>query len=284
MAIICREHKLLYILVPGTGSSSLGNILLKEFGGEWLPKQDILNRNSKKVLDRKHNTIQQLISFNLVTEEELQSYWKFANIRNPFDRYATQYERLVGNWIQQRIHSDNSDSWFNRSGESYREQLLKETNQKIEEAKNIGFDKWLCKKLNQTKAFKEHKINNSNNLNLSELYPFTVGIDRVVRSEYLEQDFNFLLKEANIIKEQDKIVIPHTNKTEGKKSYQQYYARRTRNMLENLFGQELAIFNYNFVNSKTNNNLSQDNAMALVRSKWQEINQNYLELATCSNK
>lgn len=90
MAIICRDLKLLYIMVGGTGCYSVGSVLMERFGGTLLPACPLAG------IDQKHNSIKQLVEHNLVSPKELKSYFKVANARNPFDRVATQYARLHG--------------------------------------------------------------------------------------------------------------------------------------------------------------------------------------------
>lgn len=99
MAIICRELRLLFIMVPGTGCSVFGNTLLSDFGGEWLPEQDLVI-DGMGVHPRKHNSVQQLVRDGLLSPEDRDSYLVAANIRNPFDRLVTYYQRIAGNWSQ----------------------------------------------------------------------------------------------------------------------------------------------------------------------------------------
>src|SRR5690554_2687991 len=99
MAIICEDLKLLFIMPPATGCSVLGGVLQKQFGGRYLPEQDI--RSNGRHLSRKHNSLPQLFEHQVLTVEERDQLLVFATIRNPFDRWVTYYQRLVGEWTEE---------------------------------------------------------------------------------------------------------------------------------------------------------------------------------------
>ena len=103
MAIICRDHKLLFIMVPASGCTALGDVLQKRLGGEWFPSEDLIKNNYK--IPHKHTSIQELLEYNLMTKRELSKYLKFATVRNPFDRWVTLYQRRVGEWFQTKIEN-----------------------------------------------------------------------------------------------------------------------------------------------------------------------------------
>ena len=133
MAIICRDLKLLYIMVGGTGCSSVGSVLMERFGGTLLPACPLAG------IDQKHNSIKQLVEHNLVSPKELKSYFKVANARNPFDRVASQYARLHGTSWEEFLKNPNSWVYKNKN---YPDILRKE----IEYAREVNFEKWVFKK------------------------------------------------------------------------------------------------------------------------------------------
>lgn len=254
MAIICREHKLLFLMVPRTGCSSVGEVLKEKFGGEWIPKEPLFIDN-KKVVPIKHNTIQQLVKFNIISRKELKSYLKFATVRNPFDRYTTYYARLQGTWMEDWLKSsmeeENSNSSFNKS-ELYREQMINEKTADIERARNEDFEKWLYTEvgIDRKKSFKRSVRDwiksRMDPFYMPEIYPIISGVDEIIRYENLENDFNSILRKAGVTGENEWISIPYTNKTPGKKPYQEYYSPEARAFIENRFARELAVFGYTF--------------------------------------
>ena len=92
MAIVCRDLKLLFIMVPATGCSALGGVLLKQFGGEWVPSKPLFRRG-RRIVSKKHNSIGQLRKWNILSRDELDGYIKFATIRNPFDANVSSWHR-----------------------------------------------------------------------------------------------------------------------------------------------------------------------------------------------
>ncbi len=82
-----------------------------------------------------------------------------------------------------------------------------------------------------------------NSLKMNIAYPLIDGVDRVIRYEYLEEDFNQILSQVGV---DEYIPIPHTNKTPGKKSYQAQYSPEARSIVERELAKELATFGYTF--------------------------------------
>ncbi|PSF38661.1 hypothetical protein C7H19_03910 [Aphanothece hegewaldii CCALA 016] len=263
MAIICRDYKLLFIQVPGTGCSSITDVLIEKFGGEELPKSDLLLAGSYKLVGIKHNTVSQLINFNLVTKKELNSYVKFATVRNPFDRLVTDYQRCTGRWWEEGLIEQLKDpnSPANRSGKINRKLYVRKFQREIKLARLEGFEKWLWRKIVLPQRFdkwvaSEFKSYLKRNalcltkdaLKINIAYPYIEGVDEIIYHEHLERDFNRILKKVGI---NEFISIPHTNKTPDKIPYQDYYSLQARKFVEEELGKELAMFGYTFESVST---------------------------------
>lgn len=256
MAIICRDYKLLFIQVPATGCSSISKVLIEKLGGEKLPGKDIMLGEKYKLVGEKHNTLKQLIEFDLISEQELKSYLTFGTVRNPFDRFASAYQRYVSPWWERMIESEDPNCPANRVGTLHRQRYVKNVQRQIQLARDEGFEAWLSRKvlvpqrldqrfklgfrrwlrkqpIFQTKSFVKMNI----------AYPFINGVDRIIHYERLEQDFNQILSQVGV---NEYISIPHTNKTPGKKAYQTQYSPEARAFIEEELGQELATFKYTF--------------------------------------
>ena len=262
MAIICRDYKLLFIQVPATGCSSISKVLIEKLGGEKLPEKDIM-LGKYKLAGEKHNTLKQLVGFNLISHQELKSYLTFGTVRNPFDRFASAYQRYISSWWSQMIESDDPNCPANRLGATYRERYVKNVQQQIQLAKEEGFETWLSRKilfpqrLDRRLQFgvkrwlrKQPLFSTKSSVKMNIAYPFVDGVDRVIRYEHLEQDFNQVLNQVGI---EEYIPIPHTNKTPGKKSYQTQYSPKARAIVEQKLARELARFNYTFDGLVTEN-------------------------------
>ncbi|GFE69596.1 sulfotransferase family 2 domain-containing protein [Chroococcus sp. FPU101] len=258
MAIICRDYKLLFIQVPGTGCSSISDVLIKKFGGEKLPKSDVLLAGNYKLVAVKHNTLSQLRRFNLISKTELDSYVKFATVRNPFDRFVTDYQRCVGRWWEDNLSKQLQDpnSPANRSGQLNRLLYLRTMQREIKLARLEGFEQWLWRKIVLPQRF-DQRINSGlksyfkgnslyftkDALKMNIAYPYIEGVDEIIHHEDLEGDFNQILRKIGV---NDFIPIPHTNKTPDKIPYQDYYSLQARKFVEQELGKELAMFSYTF--------------------------------------
>jgi Sulfotransferase family len=259
MAIICRDYKLLFIQVPATGCSSVSEVLIDKLGGEKLPRSDMMLAGKYKLIGEKHNTLKQLVEFNLISPEQLKSYLIFGTVRNPFDRFASAYQRYLSSWWEQMIESDDPNCPANRVGEVYRERYVKHVQKQIQLAREEGFEKWLSRKIllpqrldRRVKSGLKHWFKKQPLLltkkavKMNIAYPFIEGVDQVIRYEHLEQDFNQILSQVGVT---EYIPIPHTNKTPGKKSYQAQYSPEARAIVEQELAKELAVFNYTFEES-----------------------------------
>ncbi|ACB51684.1 unknown [Crocosphaera subtropica ATCC 51142] len=260
MATICRTHKLLFMMVPGTACSAIGKVLQEQFGGEWIPKEDIYENNSLK-LSKKHNSISNLVKFNLISRIELPLYLKFGTVRNPFDAFTTEYQRAISDeWINQQIivRTQLLADENKETGIIFLRQLEKQLRNQQQKTINLGFENWLdnyiykYKKKENANFLKSFKTSLKKKFFYSSDYlppiysSLLYGVDKIIRFEYLESDFNKLLKEAGIINYSEWVSIPLNNPTKGKKPYQEYYTKRARNLVEKHFAKELSIFDYQF--------------------------------------
>ena len=259
MAIICRDYKLLFIQVPATGCSSVSKVLIEQLGGEKLPKKDIMLGGKYKLVGEKHNTLKQLIDFNLISSKELKSYLTFGTVRNPFDRFATAYQRYIGPWWEQMIQSDDPNCPANRVGKAHRKRYVSNVQEQIRLAREEGFEKWLTRKillpqrLDRRFKFglkgwlkKQPLLMTKNSVKMNIAYPLIDGVDDVIRFEHLESDFNKILSQVGI---NEYIPIPHTNKTPGKRSYQEQYSSEAKAFVEQELAKELATYGYSFIDA-----------------------------------
>lgn len=253
MAIICGKHKLLFVMVPGTGCSSIGKVLQEKFGGELIPPKRFC-KDGKVLVDNKHSSIRKLVKYGYISRIELSLYLKFATIRNPFDILVTRYQRLVGGWTDNWLKQEEAKLNISDEERMYIQRLLKKKRKEIEWAQEIGFEKWLEYKLKSPERKNIGVVTKTKTKVKSflvpyyfpKLYPIIGGVNEVIRYERLETDFNNILKKAGIICHYDNITIPRTNLTAGKKRYQDYYTIKARKIVEEYYGRELAAFGYNF--------------------------------------
>lgn len=250
MAIICRDHKLLFIMVPGTGCSVVGKALQEELGGTFLPERP-LRRDGHTVVTRKHNVLPELVEHGLLTEEERKEYLVFASIRNPFDRWVTYYQRYEGDWVdyyegvsRRRIERDRknldlSDEEVQRRREQHERRFRKlRRRQKI--IRWLGFEAWMTGTLLRW-AWDGNKGERGE---ISEYaFPMLDGVDVAIRQERLNEGLDHVLRSAGV---EYHIELPRKNTTPGKKPYTQYYSWLTRSLAEALLGDEMDLLGYEF--------------------------------------
>lgn len=250
MAILCKKNKLLYIMIGGTGCTSVGKALIQNFKGEFLPKEPIFNNIMGRPLEQKHNTLRQLIEFGLISDSEAKNYLKFGNVRNPFDVYATVYARYCGPDIEKGIKDPNSWVYLDESGckrpAAEVEKAVSHFKNMIHIARHQGFDAWLNKTIGSKTRFKgwiKHKFLGADPPEFKSSYRALDDLDDFIRFEYLEEDFNRILKKVGV---EQYISLPNVNPTSGKKSYKEYYSPKSKALIESVFRDELDRFGYSF--------------------------------------
>ena len=111
MAILCPKYSLLFIMTPRTACTAIGELLCKQFGGEFIPSNDILDSHGRVSVRRKHSTLSDLIQHGLLTGTESESLLKVAAVRNPFDSLVSLYLKM--RFKYKPLLSDPS-SWVHR--------------------------------------------------------------------------------------------------------------------------------------------------------------------------
>lgn len=250
MAMICRDHGLLFVMVPGTACSMLGDVLEARFGGEWMPGSHVF-RDGRMVVDRKHSGLADLVRHGVLSRADLDGLLKFGTVRNPFDRFVTAYERARGSWFEDRMK--DSDSYLHDGPPAHVEAMLRDTERRIERARSMGFEEWLlrgvdlyptCSPLALARRLRRRIGGPSRR---SRIFPLIDGLDVIMRYETLEQDFNAVLRRAGIDEHVSlKRAAGSTDLTAGKRPYREYYSPALRATIERSFDKELAAFGYSF--------------------------------------
>lgn len=215
MAILLEDSKLLFILVPGTASSIIGDELLAR-GGEFVPKESIFS-NGKLVVDFKHSSLASLVQHQFV---EPAKYYVFSTIRHPLDRFVTYYARYEGAWLENYQHEflkglevTEMDSEAKEKHKQWFYYNLRKKKKRQFLIRKIGFNLWfqftiIRKTLqgqNQLKRF---------------AYPLIEGVDAAIYYEDLEKGLNEILTKHGY---QSFISLGRNNVTEGKKPFKSYY-------------------------------------------------------------
>lgn len=226
MSIICRSYNLLFIMTPRTACTALGELLLNEYGGEYIPEEDILDSSGIFKVHQKHCTFSQLIDNKILSDKEASALIKFTTVRNPFDSIVSLYTKKKSKY---KPLLNDPDSWVYK---------LLDYAEDMKYAQNHSFDAWIFK--NYKRSFIKRLLG----LKPSHFGMFTEGVDEIIRFENLQDDFNKLLDKVNISKKSE---IPLVNRTtERKKEYKQYYSNFSRRFIEFVYKNELKNYGYKF--------------------------------------
>ena len=238
MAILIEAKKLLYIQVPATGCSVVGNTLIKKFDGVSI--------------GNKHDSIRDLINKNILQKEDLDNLVVVANVANPFDRLLTYYVRLTNNhWVNDsyririnKINASGADELVKSRGVGMVDKWRKRQYKRAVILKLAGFNFWVISLIFR-KFLIRFKSNAEYEKSLHELlFPMSDGVSWFLRKENLESDFNCLQKQ--ILKPEFLYSLPKRNVTKNKDNYQNYYWKTTRFLIEKTCEKYLKKYEYSF--------------------------------------
>ena len=227
MAIICRDYHLLFIQAPRTGCTAIAGLLKERFGGEQLPADDIMNSDGFFDVPRKHCSIHQLLAKQLIPADYVSTMVTFTSVRNPYDSLASLYVKKRDKY--RAMLEDKTSFVYKVPG--YVEDM--------EFCRTHSFEEWIEKHY-PVRWF--DRLLGRGRKSLSDRY--TRGVQRVMRFESLQQDFESVMRGVGI---QGDVTIPHVNATPRRKaSYQSYYTEQARRTVEYVFQPELAKYGYSF--------------------------------------
>jgi hypothetical protein len=225
MAILCPRYSLLFIMTPRTACTAIGELLLTQFGGEFIPAKEILDSRGRISVPRKHTTLSQLIQHGLLTVTESESLLKVAAVRNPFDSLVSEY--LKKRFKYKPLLSDPS-SWINR---------LPRFAEDIRYCQTHSFNAWIFR-LCSKKIIKRLLRNQP-----SMFADYTEGMDVVMRYESIEKDLDEVFKRAGI---SSKAEIPVVNRTDERnnRDYRSFYSRPAALMVRCAYSYDLKTYGY----------------------------------------
>ena len=228
MAIYCKKYNLLFIMAPRTACTAVGNVLISELDGEYLPHTDVADINGKFVLQKKHGTLQQLLYHKILSKELLDNLYVFTTVRNHFDNLYSLY---VKQKLKYKPLIDDHDSWVHK---------VPGYVDAINSIQQLEFDEWILKSFN-VPWYKRIVDKGHRTLYLE----FTQHADYILHFENLQDDFNHVLKQVGVEKE---IIIPRQNETGEKiyKSYREAYSTKSKELIEYVFKKEMKAHGYEF--------------------------------------
>jgi len=209
--MISHKYKCIFVHIPKTGGTSIENIV-------WPLKSDRVVENlwmgAIKPYYNKYQTggLQHLTSNQIETEvgsEVFNSYYKFAVIRNPWEKAVSQF--------------------------IYMKQKRKDLRKFIGMTRWTSFRKYLhlITKIEHVQWMKQVDFIFDKNGNLN--------VDKIIRFENLEKEFHETRELIGI----PYMKLPHDNKSK-RKHYTKYYNKRTQQMVAELYKEDIEAFDYTF--------------------------------------
>ena len=193
-----------------TGFDELGTIFVH------IPKTAGISLNQAlfKNMGGSHRSIKNYMRY--FSNTEFRKYYKFCFVRNPWDRLASSY-------------------FFLKKG-----------------GMNKGDYEWAKKQLSSCESFEDFVLNYLQNesvlsyVHFIPQYKFISYFDRIsVDKVYKFEDMQTAIEDV-----QDKLsislVLEHRNKSDKGQGYREYYSELTRDVVAEIYKQDIALFNYKF--------------------------------------
>lgn len=208
--MIYNKYKCIHIHIPKCAGTS---IILALFN------KKIIKWSSYRKIWKQHATAKETKEY-YATEEQWNNYFKFAFVRNPFDKIVSSY-----NWLCRNLKACN-----------FRDKLL--------------FDDFVYRRGYFKEILDKNFIHKSNNKyhHLRPCYEYLFDnnnilmIDYIGRYENLKDNWNFICNKLKI-----KIKIPHVHKqSRDNKNYREYYNKKTKDFVYENYKKDLKIFKYKF--------------------------------------
>jgi hypothetical protein len=206
MAVIIPSIDLLVLQVPGTASTSVADALLAIDGAYSAGP--------------KHCTRQELATSGDVNEDDLRHTQCVCFVRNPFDLIHAEWHRCRTRWVFELDNPATVGSW----SEGKRLEI------KMACAKDFGdYVQWLF----ADAACAGQK--------LPLFRPYTEDADVVFKSEMMPEFEEWLRTTFSL-----SVKVPKVNETLGRREYWRDYSRTARQIISELFSEEIDKLGYSF--------------------------------------
>lgn len=191
-----QKSKCIFVHVPKTGGTSIKKAL---FGTRGAGHRSL---RSYKIIFRKR---------------EFSDYFKFAFVRNPWDRVVSAYE-----FLRKGGMNESDKEWSNRIMPQYK-----------------GFNDFVTNWLDQKNIYNEvHFVPQYEFLRLGNTDP---KVDYIGKFERLEKDFEKICNKLN-----KQCSLRHENKSSKDTEYREYYNERTRKIVGYIYEKDVELFEYSF--------------------------------------
>lgn len=216
--MILHQHKLIFIHIPKNAGSSIESFFgVKPF--DWkTPNYDVLTGwCPKRCIHLQHATPKQLLETELISEDIWDSYYKFAIVRNSWERSLSDYVWML---------------------------------------KSTGVSGSFREYLNREGKFKHRLSDNTDPRNRADhLLPqveFThIGqkpvLDKIIRFEKLNEGFQNVCEDVGI----NSAVLPHKKKgVISQKHYSYFYNKEFKSLVSNRYHDDIQAFNFAYIDKR----------------------------------
>jgi hypothetical protein len=211
--LLSRSRKFLFVHIQKTGGRSLANFLKREIPDA----QDFLGTHDHASWARQK------------LEPEWSQYFKFAFVRNPWDRLVSWYTAITQNTTllprYQRILRRDKYSRF-------RQYVLENS---------TSFEEFIANCTEVVDDYDGRKSLSYNQLDYVTGGDGKIIVDFIGRFENLNHDAGFILRELGIRDEQ----LPHIGRSRHR-HYSEYYCDKTRNAVAQKYQRDIEFFGYEF--------------------------------------
>ncbi len=219
--MISNNHKFVFIHIPKCAGTSIENAI-----GSYCNSGGF--GYSKQICGHiQHANCEELCQLNLLTEKQCNEYFKFAFVRNPWDRCVSEYVwriKQFGNFLNGPVNVNNGVKHPKFTKEWVR--------------KNVTFEDFLTKNFPwQELSFIQHMKPQTDYIYDNQ----NKKIDFIGRFENLENDFSYVCKKIF----NQNIKLPHKFKTK-RSPYVDYYNNDTIDMVGDMYLEDIKYFKYKF--------------------------------------
>jgi len=215
----------LFIAIPRTASTAIRKAMnIKCYTNALHKRHKIKNfLDNNKFVSFTHVNILDLIKHRIISKDKFYDCFKFAFVRNPWDRLVSLYfyfKKLITKNNKNKEDKKRS-IWAQKDFTLFCSDLL------IEKIDPIGF--FNVKGISQCRPQHEWIFRKN------KLFPEFIG-----KYENIEQDFNRLCKMLKIENKLEKV------NTTNHENYKSYYTNETKKIVTKIYEKDIELFKYQF--------------------------------------
>lgn len=212
--MISNQHQCIFVHIPKTGGTSIENLI---WGNDWSLRSeaDLWMGNIRPGFNKyQSGGLQHLLAKQIrqeVGNDRFERYYKFAFVRNPWDKVVSQYKYLQTRPMLRKYMGLNRFSSFSRYV-----RVLADAKQKHVQS----FEQWKFLQDDQGRSL----------------------VDFVGHFEKLQEDFDVVAEKLELTSSK----LPHDMKSAKRRPYQSYYNAKTRQIVAEVYCKDIEVFGYQF--------------------------------------